>query len=153
MRSLALTLSFALLSMAAPASAQEHFTEGPVWEMAYYRVKPDRFDAYMKWIRQSYLPRATEWKKQGLVLDFKVFLNSARRSEKDWDIAFATLYASYAKALDYSSTDEAKLKELEAKFWKTKDEDKQRELVAPRLELREFVGSQYVREVTMKPMP
>jgi hypothetical protein len=153
MKRFALWSLAALVLAAAPAGAQEHFTEGPVWEVARYRVKPDRFDAYMKWARQNWLPRAIEYKKQGLTLDYKVFFNTARRDEKDWDIAFAVLYPSYGKALDYSSADESKFKEVEAKFWKTKDEEKQRELAAPRLDFREYVGTEYIREVTMKPMP
>jgi hypothetical protein len=44
-------------------------------------------------------------------------------------------------------------KAIAAKQFKTRDEDKQREQMAPRLDWREFVGAQYVREVTLKPMP
>jgi hypothetical protein len=82
-----------------------------------------------------------------------VFFNTARHDEKDWDIAFATLHPSYGQALDYSAADEAKGKEIAAKQFKTKDEEKQRQAVAPRLDFREYVGSQYVREVVLRPLP
>ena len=135
------------------ARAQEHYTEGPVWEVNTYRFKEDKADAYLKWLRQSYLPRMTEYKKAGLILDYKVFFNTARRDPQDWDIAFATLHSNYAKALDYSAADEEKSKAIMAKQMKTADEAKQREAMAPRLDWREFVGTNYVREVTLKPLP
>jgi hypothetical protein len=138
---------------AGEAVAQEHFTEGPVWQFDYYRIKQDKADAYLKYIRQSQLPQWGEMKKQGLILDYRVFFNTARRDEKDWDIAFAMLFPSYAKALDYSAPDEDKMKAIAAKQFKTKDEEKQREAIAPRLDWREFVGTQYVREVTLKVLP
>jgi hypothetical protein len=150
MRKLALSATVALCSLAGVARAQEHYTDGPVWQIAYYRIKPDKFDAYMKWVRANYLPGAAEQKKQGLILDYKVFVN-APRDEQDWDISFAALFPSYAKALDYSAADEEKSKAIAAKLFKTKDEDKQREVAAPRLEMRQFVGIRYIREVTLKP--
>ena len=45
-------LAAALLAFASiPAVAQEHWTEGPVWECTTYRTNPGMFDAYMKYIR------------------------------------------------------------------------------------------------------
>jgi hypothetical protein len=141
------------MALAGEARAQEHYTEGPVWEFTYYRIKPDRGEAYLKFLRANWLPQMAESKKQGLVLDYKIFFNPGRHDEKDWDIAFATLFPSYAKALDYSAADEEKSKAISAKQFKTKDENKQLELIAPRLDFREFVGTRYQREVTLKPMP
>jgi len=151
MRTGMLAAAVATCLAAGTAVAQEHYAEGPVWQVVYYRVKPDKFQAYMKFVRANFLPRFAEEKKQGLYLDYKVFLNPARRDEKDWDVAFAFLHASYGRALDYSASDEEKSRAIDAKFFKTKDEDKQRELVGPRLEMRELVGSHFYREVTLKP--
>jgi len=150
MRKLMVTM-FVVSCLSGAAFAQEHYTEGPVWQIQYFRVKPGKFDTYLKFVRANFLPRFVEEKKQGVYLDFKVFLNSARRDEKDWDIAFAFLHASYGKALDYSATDEQKQQAIAEKLYKTKDEDKQRELLAPRLEWRELVSEQFIREVTLKP--
>jgi len=80
---------------------------------------PGRSPRRHKWIRANYLPTAEAEKKQGLILDFKVFFNTSRRDEKDWDIAYASLCPSHMKALDYSAKDEAK-----------------QEIVAPRLAMR-----------------
>jgi hypothetical protein len=153
MKRIMLVVAFAVGWIAMPAQAQEHLTEGPVWVINYYRFEPDRGDDYLKWVRTYALPTFMEAKKQGLTLDFKVFFNTARRDEKDWDVAFAQLYSTYGKALDYSADDEAKEKAIAAKVTGTKDENKQREVDAPKFKMRTHVGTSIVREVTLKPMP
>lgn len=132
--------------------AQEHFTDGPVWQISTYQIADDQGDAYAEWLRTYVLPSNAEAKKQGLILDWKVFLQE-RTGPNDWDVAIATLYSSYGKAMDYSAADEAKWEAIQAETWKTADKDKQREAVAPRLAMRKYLGTRYVREVTLKPMP
>jgi hypothetical protein len=61
------------------------------------------------------------------------------------------LLPSYGKALDYNAEDEAKEKAISAKISGTKDEAKQREMDAPRLKMRTLVGTNIVREVTLRP--
>ena len=39
------------------ALAQEHWTEGPVWSLQFYRTNPGHFDDYLKYIRQNYVPQ------------------------------------------------------------------------------------------------
>jgi len=134
------------------AAAQEHYTDGPVWAIASYQVEDGQGDAYAKWLRTYALRNYTEAKKQGLILDWKVFMQD-RSSPGDWDIAIATLYPSYGKAMDYSAADESKWDAIQAETWKTADPDKQREASAPRLAMRKYLGTRYVREVTLKPMP
>jgi hypothetical protein len=135
-----------------PALAQEHFTEGPVWEVSYYRTKPGKFDDYMKYLRANFLVTTVEEKKQGLILDAKILLNTPRDAN-DWDIAIATLYTSFGKALDFNQSDEDKLKAIAEKHYKTKDEAKQRDMSAPRFQMRDYIGTRYLREVTLKPLP
>jgi len=137
---------------ALPALAQEHFTEGPVWAINYIRTKPGKFDDYMKYLRSSYMFSASEAKKQGLILDTKILLNTPR-DPNDWDIAIATLYPSYGKAMDFNQGDDDKRKAIAEKQFKTKDEAKQQEMIAPRFAMREALGTRYLREVTLKPMP
>lgn len=153
MKRLMIAAAFVACWFSSPAKAQEQYTEGPVWVINYYRIEPDRGDDYLKWLRAKALPGWMEAKKQGLILDYKVFFNTARRDEKDWDVAFAELLPNYGKALDYSAEDEAKAKAIAAKVSGTKDEDKQREMEAPRLKMRTFIGTSIVREVTLKASP
>jgi len=140
------------LLVTGSAVAQEHFTDGPVWAISSYQVEAGQQDAYAIWLRTYALPNYTEAKKQGLILDWKVFVQN-RTGPNDWDVAVATLYPSYGKALDYSAADEAKWDAIQAGTWKTADKDKQREAAAGRLSMRKYLGTRYVREVTLKPMP
>jgi hypothetical protein len=148
------SLALALVSClaAAPALAQEHWTEGPVWEVSTYRTKPGKFDDYLKYLRGSYLVTTAEEKKQGLILDSKVFIKSTQDGPNDWDICIATLYPSFAKALDFNAGDEGKMKAIAEKHFKTKDEQKQREMASPRFQWRDYISTTYVREVTLKPL-
>ena len=132
--------------------AQEHYAEGPVWEVSHYRTTPGHYEDYLAFLRQNFLPSIEEGKKQGLILDFKVFLKPLQ-GPQDWDVAVAILYPSFAKALDYSKADEDRWKAIDAKLYKTDDEKKQEEMTAPRFTMREYVSTTYLREVTLRPMP
>jgi hypothetical protein len=131
--------------------AQEHWTEGPVWQISFYRTKQGHFDDYLKYLRTNYLPQAADRKKEALILDTKIFVKNPT-SPSDWDVGIATLYPSYAKALDYSKEDDDKDKAISANHFKTDDEKKQQDTIAPRFEMRDFVGSDIVREVNLRPM-
>jgi len=151
-------LRIALLAAAAalftlPAPAQEHWTEGPVWVVSYYRTKPGKFDEYMRYLRGTAAVSLAESKREGLLLDSKVLVNSAIGGADDWDVALAELFPSYGKALDFNAADDAKSKALAEKRYKTPDQDKQREAIAPRFLLRDLVARKYFREVTLKPLP
>ncbi|MDQ2971148.1 MAG: hypothetical protein M3R62_05205 [Acidobacteriota bacterium] len=133
------------------ALAQEHWTEGPVWSVSFYRTTPGHFDDYMKYLRTNYAATTAESKKEGLILDSKIFVK-VPSGATDWDVCIASLYSSYGKALDYNKGDDDKSKAIQSKHWKTPDLDKQRQLSASRLEARTFLGTQFVREVTLRPM-
>lgn len=144
-------LAFCLLAFTIPAIAQEHYTEGPVWIISFYRTKPDQFDNYMKYLRSNYLVTSAEQKKQGLITDTKVYVKTLR-DPNDWNVAIASQYPSYAKALDYSAAADEKGKAIAAAHFKTADQEQQNKMTAPRFDMREFVGTEIVREVTLKPM-
>jgi len=152
MKMTAIGLLAAGLLASGAAVAQEHWTEGPVWECSAYRTNPGMFDTYLKWIRSHSEPINEEAKKQGLIVDYKAFVK-APRDENDYDVLFCTLYSSYGQALDYNKGDDEKFDKISAAHWATADEDKQREQSAPRLEMRRYLGTSYVREVNLRPMP
>lgn len=152
MKMTAIGLLAAGLLASGAAVAQEHWTEGPVWECSAYRTNPGMFDTYLKWIRSHSEPINEEAKKQGLIIDYKAFVKPPR-DENDYDVLFCTLYSSFGQALDYNKGDDEKFDKISAAHWATADEDKQREQSAPRLEMRRFLGTSYVREVNLRPMP
>src|SRR5450432_1992727 len=63
-----------LLALSFAAFAQEHYTEGPLWRVQLIRVKPNKMDAYLTSMRESTKPLLEEQKKQGSIVDYKVFL-------------------------------------------------------------------------------
>lgn len=140
----------ALLFASSMAVAQEHWTEGPVWACEAYRTSPGQFDAYLEYIRAQVEPQNIEAKKQGLILDYKTFVHT-RDSENDYDVLFCTLFSNFGKALDYNKTDDDKAKAISAAHFATADEDKQQEMIKPRLDMRTYMGTSYHREVTLRP--
>ena len=148
---LRVAIALFFFSVALPIFAQEHYTEGPVWVISFYRTKADQFDNYMKYLRANYLVTTAEAKKQGVILDSKIFVKT-QRDANDWNVAIASQYPSYAKALDFSATDDEKTKAIAAAHFKTTDRDRQNQMTAPRLDMREFVATEIIREVTLRPM-
>ena len=144
-------LAASLLWTSGASGAQEHWTYGPVWECSAYQTNPGMFDTYIKWIRAHSEPINAEAKKQGLILDYKTFIHT-RSNENDHDVLFCTLHSSYGKALDYNKGDDDKGDAIAAAHWATADEDKQTEMVKPRLEMRKYISTSYHREVTLRPM-
>jgi hypothetical protein len=132
--------------------AQEHFTEGPVWGCSSFRTKQGHFDDYMQYLRENLLPQTEEAKAAGLLLDQKVYLHQPANPTEP-DIVICTLQPNFGKALDFNAADDTKAKEIAAKHYKTADENKQRDMAAKRLDFRDFLGTSYYREVTLKPMP
>ena len=59
----------------------------------------------------------------------------------------------FGKALDFNQGDDDKQEGIAEKQFKTKDEAKQQEMIAPRFAMRDALGTRYLREVTLKPMP
>jgi len=49
------------------AQAQENYTEGPVWEVDYYRTKPGKFDDYLKYLRENYAKSVAKQKQAGII--------------------------------------------------------------------------------------
>lgn len=139
------------LSITSLAIAQENYTEGLVREVSFYKTKQGKFDEYMKYLRANFLPQQEEAKKQGLIAGYQILL-STPSSADDWDVAIVTLHKSYGAALDYNQGDEDKMKAIATKHFKTMDENKQQEMTAKRFDMRDFKGTRYIREVTLKPM-
>jgi adenosine deaminase len=131
--------------------AQEHYTEGNVRTVSYYRTSPGQFDNYMKYLRTNFLPVQEEAKKQGLIVGYSVLLN-VPSSQDDWDVAIVTINKSFGDALDYNQNEADKMKKIQQDHYKTTDENKMDEMTSKRFEMRTYMGTKYFREVTLKPL-
>jgi len=135
----------ALLLLLAPALiAQEHYTEGPVWRVSLIRVKPGQMDAYLTSLRQSSKPLLDEQKKQGMIVDYKLFLKSTKANPEDWDVALAIEYKNHG-ALDGLA---AKGEAIRDKILGGKQQGQQ--LTEKRLEMRETISSELLEEIYLK---
>ena len=133
---------FLLVSFAAVA--QEHYTEGPVWRVQLIRVKPTQMDAYLTSLRQSTKPLLEEMKKQGTIMDYKVFFKETKHNRDDWDMAVAVEYKNHA-ALDGLG---AKGEALRDKILGGKQPAQQ--VAEKRSEIREIISSELLQEITLK---
>ena len=133
-----------LLLLAPAVLAQEHYTEGPVWRVSLIRVKPTAIDAYLTSLRQSSKPILDEQKRQGTIMDYKVFLKETKNSPEDWDLCLAIEYKNHA-ALDGLA---AKGEMLRDKILGGKQPAQQ--LADKRAEIREVVSSERMQEILLK---
>jgi hypothetical protein len=135
---------FFLLLLAPAMLAQEHYTEGPVWRITLIRVKPTQMDAYLTTLRQTTKPVYEEYKKQGSIVDYKVFLKETKNSPEDWDICIAVEYKNHAAMDGLSSKGEM----IRDKILGGKAPAQQ--LSEKRQEIREIVSSELLEEIYLK---
>jgi hypothetical protein len=138
-------LVLCLAGFAAQALAQEHYTEGPVWRVTYLNTKPGKFNDSLKDIREHFSKIWADAKAQGVVLDYKVFLNATSTGPTDWNIATAVLYKGYG-ALDGLA---GKMDAITLKHYGSAEARTQ--AGAKRADLWTLVSSVLGREIMMKP--
>lgn len=137
-------LAVFVLLVAPSLFAQEHYTEGPIWRVQLIRVKPTQMDAYLTSLRKSTKPLIEEEKKQGMIVDYKVFLKETKNNPEDWDICVAIEYKNHA-AMDglAAKAEMARDKILGGKA-------PAQELGEKRAEIREIISSELLQEIFLK---
>ena len=143
MKKLLLILTCPLLFVVT-GFAQEHFTEGPVWRVTLVKVKPAQMDAYLTSLRQASKPLLDEQKRQGLIVDYKVFLKETQEGPQDWDLALAVEYKNYAAMDGLTAKNEA----VRDKIMGGKQQAQQ--VAEKRTEIREVVSSELLQEIMLK---
>ena len=137
-------LGLALFGLVASATAQEAkpYKEGMVTQLSYIKVKPGKFDDYMKYLGGNYKKLMEANIKAGLVVRYGIYSTQAR-TPHDPDLILSITYPNYA-ALD--KVDEAD--GIAAKVMGSSDvRDK---ATIDRGALREVLGGELVRELILK---
>lgn len=135
----------AFVFLLAPAVlAQEHYTEGPVWRVSLIRVKPTQMDAYLTSLRQSSKPILDEEKRQGTIMDYKIFFKETKHDPQDWDLCLAVEYKNHAAMDGLAAKGEA----VRDKILGGKQQAQQ--LGEKRAEIRELVSSEVLEEIFLK---
>jgi hypothetical protein len=137
-------LSLFVLLLAPAMFAQEHYTEGPVWRVSLIRVKPTHMDEYLTTLQQTTKPFYEEAKRQGIIVDYKVFLKETKANPEDWDVCVAVEFKNHA-AMDGL---DAKTEALRDKVLGGKQQAHQ--LAEKREEIRETVSSELLEEIMLK---
>ena len=138
------SLAAFVLLLAPALLAQEHYTEGPVWRVSLVRVKPTQMDAYLTSLQQSSKPLLDEQKRQGMIMDYKLFLKETKHSPEDWDVCLAIEYKNHA-AMDGLA---AKGEMIRDKILGGKQPAQQ--LSEKRAEIREMISSELLNEIILK---
>jgi len=133
-----------LLLLAPAVLAQEHYTEGPVWRVSLVRVKPTAMDAYLTSLRQSSKPILDQEKRDGTIMDYKLFLKETKANPEDWDVCLAVEFKNHA-ALDGFA---AKGEMVRDKILGGKQPAQQ--LSEKRAEIRELISSELLQEIILK---
>ena len=134
-----------ILLGAGTAYAQNpNYDVGPVWRVTYYSIKPGQGDAFWKDLRENFKPINEEFRKAGLITDYKVFQNTGADHPHDWDVAIATLYPNWA-SLDQL---DAKGATIATKHYGSREA--MLEAGKKRADYREVVASHLAREVMPK---
>jgi len=124
--------------------AQENYTEGPVWRVSLIRVKPNHMDEYLTSLRLVSKPFIEEEKRQGLIVDYKIFIKETQNNPQDWDLCLAVQYKNYA-AMDGLG---GKMEAIRDKVLGGKQEAHQ--LGEKREEIREIISDELLREIYLK---
>ena len=138
------SLAIALLLFVPVLVAQEHYAEGPVWRVQLIRVKPNQMDAYLTSLRQSTKPLIEEEKRQGVIMDYKVFLKETKTSPEDWDIAVAIEYKNHAAMDGLAAKGEAARDKILG------GKQVAQQLGEKRAEIREIISSELMQEIFLK---
>ena len=137
-------LAVFLLLVAPALLAQEHYTEGPVWRVQLIRVKPTHFDEYLTSLRQSTKPLIEEQKRQGTIMDYKIFLKETKNNPEDWDICVAIEYKNHAAMDGLAARGEAARDKILG------GKQPAQQLAEKRAEIREIISSELLQEIMLK---
>jgi len=100
---LATSLLLTLLTALYTVAQNPNYDKGSVWRMAYYDVKPGQLEPFWKDFRENLKPSYDALKKEGIILDYKVWTNETTDGPNDWDVALALLFPTWAGMDQYES--------------------------------------------------
>ncbi len=127
---------------ASPVQSEIPYAEGSVWQVTMVHTKPGMSDDYLKGLQKSLKTTLEEQMKQGLVVSYKILLGQAA-TPGDFDIINMVEFKNMA-ALDglREKTDPIATKLIGS-------DDQQRQAAMKRAEIREIVGTKFMREITL----
>lgn len=146
MRCRVIYLSGLMAVLAVPARAQQSsrpYTEGPVTDVQFIRVKPGHLDDYMAFLAGPYKQSMEAEKKAGVITDWAVY-SSDNRDENDWNIALTTTYKNMAALDNLPDRVDPITRQVYGSIPKSS------EAMVKRGEMRDIVGNRLLRQLIIK---
>jgi len=139
---IAAAMAALVTAWASPVQSEIPYTEGSVWQVTMVHTKPGMSDDYLKGLQKSLKATLEEQMKQGLIVSYKILLGQAA-TPGDFDIINLVEFKNMA-ALDglREKTDPIATKLIGG-------DDQQRQGAMKRAEIREIVGTKFMREITL----
>ena len=129
------------------AQAQDNTTPGPVWRVSLYKVKPGKMNDVLMDLRQNFRVINEEYKRQGLIVDYKVYFNTTTEGPNDWDYATSVGVKNFAALDSFPQQADA----ITLKHYGTRE--KRQAAADARNQWRDLISSRLMREQTLKPLP
>jgi len=140
------TLFLMLCFLSTQAQTQDNSTPGPIWRINLYKVKPGKMNDVLMDLRQHSRVVNEEFKRAGMIVDYKVYTNSTTEGPNDWDIAIATAYKNWAALDGFGQKADA----ITLKHYGSPE--KRQQAGDARNQIRELVSSRLIVEQTLKPI-
>ncbi|MBA3770839.1 MAG: hypothetical protein H0X08_10160 [Blastocatellia bacterium] len=133
-----------MLSGISMGQVKRPFRDGPVWDIAFIKMKPGMETAYLNYIATDWKKNQEASKKAGIIRSYKV-ITSEPHNPGDFNIMLMTEYKDLAT--------------MEANTQKADDlaqtvigpDEVQMEGYRKRLEIREVLGNRLSREIILEP--
>ncbi|HTD03868.1 hypothetical protein [Undibacterium sp.] len=138
---LLLTAMFAFCNTAI-ADDVKYYKDGPVSEVTYVKIKLGHFEDYVKFLDLKYKKEMEAFKKAGLILGYGVY-SANPRTPAEPNLILVVTYPNMA-AFDKSEQFESIGKQVSGSM------DQQNKEAMDRNEWREIMGSEVIRELTLK---
>lgn len=137
-----------MLAMLAPAALAQQdarpYHEGPVWQIAFIRVKAGMEDRYARYLANDWKREQEAFKKAGYILDYKVIATEPH-GPQDFDLMLMTQYRDLASM--EANADKAQQMAIQLFGGQQKVETGYQD----RASFREVMGSRLGREIVLQP--
>jgi hypothetical protein len=150
MKRLALLITTLFLLTFAAQAQDRAATEGPVWGITEFRFKPNKRADYMKFVREHRVPVLMEWKRQGLIVDYKFYFNPTSIGPQEPELVEAVLYRNFGEMLDGDEARGKKFQDITLKHYGS--EENRRKVFEELPSLREILRRYILREMTIHPL-
>ena len=140
---------FIILGMftSLPLPAQDNFTEGTVSRVTLVRIKPGHATEFWADVRQNLEPIYEEYKKQGIITGYQIFIKATTENSTDWNVGLSLIYSGYG-ALDGLAN---RVNPITLKFYGSTEA--RAEAGRKRTQHSDTISSFLIRDVDPRPMP